>query len=221
MPRDCSIIGFDDIELGRFTYPALSTVGQSVRALGDMAAQTLLERIAGPGRRAHPPARRGAAADYSRVDFGVHGRNAASRRRRLPRGQPLSTGVASRRRDSERLKERDVAIEGTRGKVAVMGSLNMDLVARAPRLPRPGETLAGHAFAQVAGGKGWQSGRRRGAARCAGGNDRLRRRRRERRAAARRPRSRRHRLRGARNQRFHIYPASRSSSSTTAARTRS
>lgn len=40
------------------------------------------------------------------------------------------------------------------GKVAVVGSLNMDLVARAPRLPRPGETLAGHAFAQVAGGKG-------------------------------------------------------------------
>lgn len=47
-----------------------------------------------------------------------------------------------------------MAIEATRGRVAVMGSLNMDLVARAPRLPRPGETLAGHAFAQVAGGKG-------------------------------------------------------------------
>jgi LacI family transcriptional regulator len=47
VPRDCSIIGFDDIELGRFTYPALSTVGQSVRALGEMAAQTLIERIAG------------------------------------------------------------------------------------------------------------------------------------------------------------------------------
>jgi ribokinase len=40
------------------------------------------------------------------------------------------------------------------GRVAVVGSLNMDLVARAPRLPRPGETLAGRAFAQVAGGKG-------------------------------------------------------------------
>ncbi|HEY3596777.1 MAG TPA: LacI family DNA-binding transcriptional regulator [Paraburkholderia sp.] len=56
VPRDCSIIGFDDIELGRFTYPALSTVGQSVRALGDMAAQTLIERVTGtsssaPGRR--------------------------------------------------------------------------------------------------------------------------------------------------------------------------
>ena len=42
----------------------------------------------------------------------------------------------------------------TRGGVAVVGSLNMDLVARAPRQPRPGETLAGSAFAQVAGGKG-------------------------------------------------------------------
>jgi ribokinase len=40
------------------------------------------------------------------------------------------------------------------GRVAVVGSLNMDLVARAPRLPRPGETLAGRTFAQVAGGKG-------------------------------------------------------------------
>jgi ribokinase len=30
----------------------------------------------------------------------------------------------------------------------------MDLVARAPRMPHPGETLAGRTFAQVAGGKG-------------------------------------------------------------------
>jgi len=41
-----------------------------------------------------------------------------------------------------------------RGRVAVVGSLNMDLVVRAPRLPHPGETLAGSAFAQVPGGKG-------------------------------------------------------------------
>ncbi|MDQ7977632.1 ribokinase [Paraburkholderia sp. SARCC-3016] len=39
-------------------------------------------------------------------------------------------------------------------RVAVVGSLNMDLVARAPRMPQPGETLAGHTFAQVPGGKG-------------------------------------------------------------------
>ena len=45
--------------LGRFTYPALSTVGQSVRALGDMAAQTLIERIAGtPSGHARAPGRR-------------------------------------------------------------------------------------------------------------------------------------------------------------------
>lgn len=40
------------------------------------------------------------------------------------------------------------------GKVMVVGSLNMDLVVRSPRLPQPGETLAGRSFAQAAGGKG-------------------------------------------------------------------
>ncbi|MFJ4353271.1 ribokinase [Pseudomonas sp. NPDC089428] len=39
-------------------------------------------------------------------------------------------------------------------KVVVVGSLNMDLVARAQRLPRPGETLAGESFFTVPGGKG-------------------------------------------------------------------
>ncbi|WP_175940318.1 ribokinase [Caballeronia sp. BCC1704] len=43
---------------------------------------------------------------------------------------------------------------GARGRVVVVGSLNMDLVARAPRLPKPGETLAGSAFVQAPGGKG-------------------------------------------------------------------
>ncbi|MPW21135.1 ribokinase [Paraburkholderia sp. CNPSo 3157] len=47
-----------------------------------------------------------------------------------------------------------MATNDARGHVTVVGSLNMDLVARAPRMPQPGETLAGHAFAQVPGGKG-------------------------------------------------------------------
>jgi len=47
-----------------------------------------------------------------------------------------------------------VATNEARGQVTVVGSLNMDLVARSPRMPQPGETLAGHAFAQVPGGKG-------------------------------------------------------------------
>lgn len=39
-------------------------------------------------------------------------------------------------------------------KIVIVGSLNMDLVIRAERLPRPGETLAGNSFTTVAGGKG-------------------------------------------------------------------
>lgn len=39
-------------------------------------------------------------------------------------------------------------------KVVVVGSLNMDLVARAQRLPRGGETLPGESFFTVPGGKG-------------------------------------------------------------------
>jgi ribokinase len=39
-------------------------------------------------------------------------------------------------------------------KVVVVGSLNMDLVTRAERLPRAGETLIGESFATVSGGKG-------------------------------------------------------------------
>ncbi len=38
--------------------------------------------------------------------------------------------------------------------VVVLGSLNMDLVARAPRLPVPGETLSGTTFDTLPGGKG-------------------------------------------------------------------
>jgi len=39
-------------------------------------------------------------------------------------------------------------------KVVVVGSLNMDLVTRASRLPRAGETLIGQSFSTVPGGKG-------------------------------------------------------------------
>ncbi|AKJ99267.1 ribokinase [Pseudomonas brassicacearum] len=39
-------------------------------------------------------------------------------------------------------------------KVVVIGSLNMDLVTRAPRLPRGGETLIGQSFSTIPGGKG-------------------------------------------------------------------
>ncbi|MBN1979771.1 MAG: ribokinase [Anaerolineae bacterium] len=39
-------------------------------------------------------------------------------------------------------------------RVAVVGSLNMDLIARAPRIPQPGETILGGDFCTAPGGKG-------------------------------------------------------------------
>src|SRR5215213_3574585 len=38
--------------------------------------------------------------------------------------------------------------------VVIFGSINMDLVIRAPHLPAPGETLTGHTFFTAPGGKG-------------------------------------------------------------------
>jgi DNA-binding LacI/PurR family transcriptional regulator len=46
-PNDVSLIGFDDLELGMFTDPALSSVHQSGYQMGATAARILLERIAG------------------------------------------------------------------------------------------------------------------------------------------------------------------------------
>lgn len=39
-------------------------------------------------------------------------------------------------------------------RIAVVGSVNMDLVFRTPRMPAVGETLSGHEFRQIPGGKG-------------------------------------------------------------------
>lgn len=47
VPRDLSVVGFDDIEMSRYVYPALTTVGQSIVELGESAAQMLLRRISG------------------------------------------------------------------------------------------------------------------------------------------------------------------------------
>jgi ribokinase len=41
-----------------------------------------------------------------------------------------------------------------RARVCILGSINMDLIVRAPRLPAPGQTLLGGPFAAAPGGKG-------------------------------------------------------------------
>jgi LacI family transcriptional regulator len=45
-----SVVGFDDIDLASFVYPALTSVAQNTRRLGQLIAQCLLKRIADPTR---------------------------------------------------------------------------------------------------------------------------------------------------------------------------
>ena len=52
VPKRLSVIGFDGIEMGAFTYPPLTTVGYSIRSIGETAATVLIDRIA--GRRTEP-----------------------------------------------------------------------------------------------------------------------------------------------------------------------
>ena len=47
VPGDVSVMGFDDIALGEFHYPSLTTVRQPLQQMGAIAVQILLERIEG------------------------------------------------------------------------------------------------------------------------------------------------------------------------------
>jgi LacI family transcriptional regulator len=49
VPDELSVTGFDDIFPGRLFDPALTTVHQPMRQLGERASARLLERIAQPG----------------------------------------------------------------------------------------------------------------------------------------------------------------------------
>jgi LacI family transcriptional regulator len=48
VPQQLSIVGFDDVELSSFVYPALTTVGCSIKELGREAARVLIDRIENP-----------------------------------------------------------------------------------------------------------------------------------------------------------------------------
>ncbi len=50
IPRDVSVVGFDDIALAAYSNPPLTTVVQPKHQTGELAARLLLERIAEPGR---------------------------------------------------------------------------------------------------------------------------------------------------------------------------
>jgi DNA-binding LacI/PurR family transcriptional regulator len=52
VPQDVSVLGFDDIPGAAFHTPSLTTVRQPLNRMGEVAAQTLLDRI--EGRREYP-----------------------------------------------------------------------------------------------------------------------------------------------------------------------
>lgn len=53
VPKDVSVVGYDDSPLVAFTDPPLTTIRQSVRVMGQAAARALLEELAGtPSPRA-------------------------------------------------------------------------------------------------------------------------------------------------------------------------
>jgi DNA-binding LacI/PurR family transcriptional regulator len=55
VPDDVAVIGFDDIEDGRFMIPSLSTIAPDKTKIGELAVSFLLSRIA--GTRTGPPER--------------------------------------------------------------------------------------------------------------------------------------------------------------------
>lgn len=48
VPTEVSVVGFDDIAIAAYHNPALTTVRQPLREMGELAAQTLLRRIEDP-----------------------------------------------------------------------------------------------------------------------------------------------------------------------------
>ncbi|ACY17031.1 LacI family DNA-binding transcriptional regulator [Haliangium ochraceum] len=47
VPEDCSVLGFDDIDLARYVSPPLTTVRQDIGELGRVAMRAVLARMAG------------------------------------------------------------------------------------------------------------------------------------------------------------------------------
>ncbi len=63
VPRDVSIVGFDDVQSAAFQNPALTTVRQPLRTMGMLAAEAIVRQIAAPADR---PADRAAGAQGGR-----------------------------------------------------------------------------------------------------------------------------------------------------------
>jgi len=86
VPRDVSVVGFDDIPWARLVEPPLTTVRQPLTAIGAAAVRLLLERMADPGRAARQV--------VLPVELVVRGSTAAKERRASARAGAEGTSVA-------------------------------------------------------------------------------------------------------------------------------
>ena len=102
-----------------------------------------LPRARGPRARARRARRRGAPRRGAGPLVAL-GRPVRPRRTRCS-GRPSTTCARS---------PPDRVVPADAPRIVVVGSINLDLVARCERLPRPGETVSGATFARFPGGKG-------------------------------------------------------------------
>src|SRR5215216_3632232 len=54
VPKDLAVVGYDDLEIARFTNPPLTTISQPKKEIGAQAVYQLVDRMA---RKSHPPCR--------------------------------------------------------------------------------------------------------------------------------------------------------------------
>lgn len=54
VPDDVAVVGFDDLDIAPFVRPALTTVRQPTRKIGEEAVRLLLDRMTDPQRDMHP-----------------------------------------------------------------------------------------------------------------------------------------------------------------------
>src|SRR5262249_5488611 len=126
---------------------------------GALDAAGLRLRLHAAGGRQPDPADRGGRPGAGRADAGRLPREGAGQRA----GRAVSGATGAGRRPALRPRPRETGLlereevtlmPHAPPRIGVVGSANIDLTFRTPRLPRAGETLAGAGFHSGCGGKG-------------------------------------------------------------------
>ena len=147
-----------DLNAARRLPDIITSLGTSVQTSIPWEGQLSLARMSRRDQRGgrdalFDRAAIGARDDYAVWCVGVHRRLARDRCARA-RGDRPETDRSRRTGRRGRRSTPMTSPTPPLRPVVVLGSINTDLVVRAPRFPRPGETMHGSDFAVVGGGKG-------------------------------------------------------------------